>query len=100
MQYTSVMFTDVNVEHSLVIQRSITSIDRYSQAICIQTTSNVSTVEHTLTIPDDLFLKDGDLNTVIPSWKMKPLSLKVWISRQPLVSSKDFKSQALIVCHI
>lgn len=49
MQYTSVTITDSNVEHSLVIQRSITSMDRYSQAICVQTTSSVSTVEHVRT---------------------------------------------------
>lgn len=45
-------------------------------------------------------MKVDDLNTIILSWKMKPLSLKVWISKHPLVSSKDFKSQAVIVCYI
>lgn len=30
------MFIDVNTQDSLVIHRSITSIDRYSQAICVK----------------------------------------------------------------
>lgn len=95
------MMTDINVEHSLVIQRSITSIDRYSQAICVQTTSSVSTVEHVLTckIPDDLCVSWWSEHNY--SFLENEATLLKGLDFQTLVgSSKDFKSQAAIVCHI